>query len=611
MEPSKARTTSLRLSKVSQTKIVERIRRILETHKKQTELRTKYEAIDRAYARYQLTQSPVDGAKPCGDVFAKDKVTAPIVVSQVDSYVAYLADVFLSGSPLFPVVSTPANIKRAEALETLIDDHATMAGYPRQLLLFLRSGVKYNVCALEADWDSLDNFNVANSYLAEDGKKTEAEERYLTKLKALDMYNTVWDTTVPPGDVSEQGDFAGYVEKLTRTKFYKLLKKLERQSSVYNMSDALSANQAPDGNHYYVRPQISDYTSPMNQEFSWDEWFEPGPKNHDWSGSAKPEVCTMYMRIVPKQYGIITAGSDQLQIWQFKVLNASVLISARRILSAYDRLPILFGQPLEDGMDYQTQSVAEMQIPIQDAATTMFNVRFSAARRAVGDRALYDPEMIKPSDVNSPTAAPKIPVKVNPLAKRTIDQAYKQLPFDLRGTETAFQDVSALVDFSKQLSGVNSPRQGQFQRGNKSVQEWNDTMGGSDSRLRLAALCMEHQVFVWLKFILALNIYQYGTDETVVSQRTGEEMTVSIADLRAHVLSFRIADGYSPKSKLASTEMLTTGITMLMNSPTLQQVYGPMLGKMFAHLMQLGGVRGLEQYLPENVQPQGQPSGQV
>lgn len=38
---------------------------------------------------------------------------------------------------------------------------------------------------------------------------------------------------------------------------------------------------------------------------------------------------------------------------------------------------------------------------------------------------------------------------------------------------------------------------------------------------------------------------------------------------------------------------------MLMNSPILQQAYGTMLPAMFAHMMQLGGVKGLEEYSPE------------
>lgn len=580
---------------------------ILQRHQGLTELRNKMEEVDKAYARYKGGDSEA-GAQPCTDVFAKDDVVPPIVVSQVDSYVAYLAEVFLSGSPLFPVVSTPAKLRYAEQLETLIDDHATLGGYARQLLLFLRNGVKYNICALEAEWDSLQQFNVVTAHLSETGKKLETADRYITRLRSLDMYNTFWDMTVAPGDVSAEGDYAGYIDRLSRTKLARLIEKFKRQGDVYNAPDALSFGQVPAGTKYYVRPQISDYTSASTKEGDfWDNYFEPGKKAS--YGGPSCELATLYVRIVPADFGIITPGSSHMQVWQVRILNGALLLSARRVVSAYDHLPILFGQPLEDGMDYQTQSVAEMQIPIQEAAATMYNVRFSAARRAVSDRALYDPTRISPKDVNSQTAAPKIPVKVNPLNKDSLQGAYMQIPFDLRGTETAFQDVASLVEFSKQLSGINAPRQGQFQKGNKSVTEWQDTMGGSDGRMRLAALCLEHQVFIWLKFMLVLNIYQFGENATVVSQRTGETLDIDIAELRQQVLSFRIADGYTPKSKLASTDMLVNGMTLLMNSPALQQSYGPMLPSMFAHMMQLGGVRGLDQYAPET-QPQAGPQQQ-
>jgi len=599
----------LKLSKKSQEQLLAYCLKILDSHRGFTELRAKMEAIDVAYARYTKTQAPEDGKQAC-DVFASDDIVPPIVVSQVDSYVAYLCDVFLSGTPIFPIVSTPKNRKYAEQLETLIDDHATLAGYPRQLMLFIRAAVKYNVGAVEADWDSLSEFTVVNSFMKQTkGNTVDQNDKFLTRLRAMDMYNTIWDRAVPPADVSREGDYAGYVERLSQTKILRLMNKLKAQGVAYNIPEAMKQSETPAGSSYYVKPQISDYVSPKTPENDWNTFF--GDKKVSTSG-ATGELQTLYLRIVPKDFGIIAPRGETLQIWKVRILNGSLIISTQRILSAYDHLPILFSQPLEDGMEYQTQSVAEMQIPIQKAASTLFNIRFSAARRSVSDRALYNPEMISPKDVNTKAAAPKIPVRINPLsANQSLDNAYRPIPFDMRGTESALGDMAALVGFSQQLSGVNAPMQGQFQRGNKSVQEWQDTMGGADSRLRLAALCMEHQAFIWMKFIIVLNIYQYGQDTIVVSQRTGEEISISIAELRQHVLSFRVADGYNPKAKLASVDMITAGMNMIMNSPQLQQKYGSNLPGMFAHLMQLGGVRGLEEYDPAHGQEQAAPQLQA
>ena len=597
---AKQPSTKLRISDQAQKNVLMYMETVSTSNSIRTELYAKMEAIDVAYARFQASNGMDCGQDGCGDLFLQDNIVAPIVISQVDSLVAYLAEVFLTGSPLFPVVSTPAKRKWAEQLETLMDDHALLGGYPRQLLMFLRDAVKYNVGAVECDWDSVDQFSVVSDYMSTEGQALKKEQKSITKLKRLDMYNTIWDSNVLPGDVSAEGDFAGYIELLSKTKTKRLLNKFSTQQEAYNVTKAMKSRLVPGTSSAYVTPpQVSNFISARkpNATVDWDAWFDGGPK----AGAIREgtyEKFTLYARIIPEDFAIIAPQPRTPQIWKFVSLNG-VLVHAKRIISAYDRLPILFGQPLEDGLGYQTQSVAETQIPIQEAATTMFNIRFSAARRAVSDRALYDPTMIRPEDVNNASPAPKIPVTINPLGQKGLEAAYRQIPYDMRGTETAFQDIAGLVDFSKQLSGLNAPQQGQFQRGNKSVREWTDTMGGSDGRLRLPALCMEHQVFVWIRFIIVLNIFQYGEDAIVVSQKNGEVLEVKIEELRKQVLSFRTADGYTPKSKLAATDVLMSGMNLLLNAPILQQAYGPMLPAMFAHMMQLGGVRGLEEYAPE------------
>ena len=95
---------------------------------------------------------------------------------------------------------------------------------------------------------------------------------------------------------------------------------------------------------------------------------------------------------------------------------------------------------------------------------------------------------------------------------------------------------------------------------------------------------------------------------------TGKSYEVTaqmMQQLQETVLNFRIADGFTPKSKLASTEFLGSLLQSITQSEMLSQSWGQGLASMFAHLAQLGGVRGLEQYLPQQQQQpaQGAPSG--
>lgn len=588
--------------------------RILTEHKKFNDYYDKMEAIDVAYARYQATKDTngvvkmqgIDAATTPVGVMNLPSTTPPVVVAQVDSMVGYLAEVFLSGVPLFPIVSNPKNRKAAETLESLIDDHATLGGYARQLLMFLRDGVKYNFSAIEADWCSVSQYTLADDILELGKQKLDKATTYYTKLKRWDPYNTVWDKNVSPGDVAADGDYAGYIEILSRTKLKRLINRLSAEGEVINAKEALDAciKEGVDTYaNFRIHPQVSEYITARRpvDGINYYEYITGQPDNSvNKKNIGNYEVFRFYARIMPSDFKLFGAESRTPQIWRFIVVNGSVLIQAKRIISAYDFFPVFFGQPLEDGLGSQTQSIAEGSIPFQTAASTLVNIRFNSARRAVSDRALYDSSLISKADINAPVPAAKIPVKTNSLDMgKKISDAYYPIPFDARGTESTIQDAMAIVGFGKDLSGLNNPMQGKFQKGNKSVQEWNDTMGGADARLRLPALTLEFQVFMPLKEVLKLNIFQYGQDAKTVSQRSGREYDAKISELRQHVLSFRVADGYTPKSKMAGTEALMAGMQMIGQSQPLQIAYGAMLPGMFSHLMQLMGVNGMEEYTPE------------
>ena len=620
---TKPANEALKLSKDSQESLLTFARSIISNHQANiNELATKMDEIDIAYARYVAsTQTGSDGVdqtaaqKSC-DVFdTGDKVTPPIVVSQVDSFVAYLADVYLSGFPLFPVVSTPLTKKYAEQLETLIDDHALLGSYPRHLLLFLRDATKYNYGAIEVDWDIIERYATLNDFTAEKSRGLEKKDKYFTRIQHLDPRNVIRDTSVLPADVAEKGDFVGYVEQISTTAMERYFVKLNKKGQGFNIANArktsvsVSSLQGELGSNIYKdKPQISNYVSTGFKNKSgvvdWDAYAdnEVGRKRAPYGNMY--EKVVLYARIIPADHKITHAPQPNTpQIWRIVVINGQVIVAAHRVISAYDYLPILIGQPLEDGFGEQTQSIAEGEIPFQKAAETLFNIRFSAARRAVSDRALYNSNVISPKDVNSKAAAPKIPVNINPMNNISLDAIYKQIPFDMRGTETALADAHQIVQFSRELHGLNNARTGQFQKGNKSVTEWNDVQSGSENRLRLPALTLEYQIFAPLKSIIALNILQYGEDAELVSQKSGEVVKINITELRGQALSFKIADGYTPKSKLASTEFIQTGIQMISSSPVLQQAYGSALPAMFAHLMSLGGVKGLEEYNPQQAVP--------
>lgn len=618
----------LTLSEKSQESLVHFVRAALDSNKKRNDLHNKMEAIDVAYARYQMAKKQAEEAgtdevyndiamQPCGTL---SDITAPIVVSQVDSMVGYLADIWCSGYPMFPVVSTFKKAEQAKKLQAIIDGHAQVGGYPRQLVKFFRNCVKYNIGALEIDWAPIEKYSSTVDYMKPlEQAKIEKKMEHYNRVTSVDVYNLVYDQSVAEmADVPVKGQFAGWVDMYNRIELIKHLQYLKTTPYGYNTTQALATglgqgagDSANGGLYYKQKPQISKFVSSRDSrgmlDFDWSKWMLHQQQRYQGRPtSGMYEVARLYARIIPEEHGIYSANKSVPQIWKLEVVNNTKLIRAERVISAYDILPILVGQPFEDGFSEQTQSTAEMQIDYQETFSKLINIRIHAARRAVSDRGIYDPKMIDMADANNPHPAAKIPLKPNArMGNKSLDDAYKSIPFDARGTDGVIQDAALIMDMSGKQTGLNKPQQGEFQKGNKSVTEWQDTMSGSDNRLRLCPMVLEYQVFTPLKDQLKLNIFQYGPTGVFPDTRKGGSIEVTAEDLtkmqqdRENVLFFKVADGYLPTSKIASTQALSEGMVLIGNSPILQAAYGPRLPQIFTHIMHLSGVEGFDEYTPE------------
>ena len=602
-----------RLSANSVKDLTQYIKKILETHKAYTDLHNKMEAIDEAYYRYSIedengVDTGTDAANTECDATESD-ITVPIVISQVDSFVGYMADVYLTGYPMFPVVSEPRDKAQAELLESIIDNHSILGGYARQFLLAFRDGMKYNFMPIEHSWEPIDKYKVVTDYLKPtEAAKLDAAQQNYTCIKRHCPYNTVWDFRKSPADVCFTGEYAGYIDLETRIPLRQFINRESPNGTLYNITELNSSKLDINSQYWKEPPLVNRYISNRKRNLGFD-WFtylgasntqNPSTRTRLQAGVYEQFSC--YARIIPSEFGITNVPKpNSPSIWHFKMINGQLLIYAKPIFTMFDVLPMLIGQPNEDGFNIQTESVGEAQIPFQEAATTLFDIRFNSARRSVSDRALYDSTLINPSDVNTKEPAPKIPVRLSGLNSKKLADAYEQIPFDSRGTDTVLTDMRNILDLSDKLSGFNKPGRGEFQKGNKSVQEWQDTMGGSDNRLRLPALMTEFQVMMPIKEGIKLNIFQHGVKGVFQNMNTGNSYTVDAAvmtRLQETVLNFRIADGFTPKSKMASTDFLGKLMESLSQNQQLAMSWGPGLPAMFAHLAQLGGVRGLEQYLP-------------
>lgn len=606
---------NLKISKATSAAFVAYLGKLLDYSKSRNQFRSKMDMVDEAYARFRTAQAQNDqsGVDTYGKVHCNAgdiQITNPVVISQVESMVAYWAEVFLSGYPIFPVVSSVERRKEAESLEGMVQDHLILSESIPELQLMLQDAAKYNVWGLEVDWAPVKTYEPYLDLADFTGQASTGSKEKVTKInfiRRMNLRNTHWDTRVPTHKVDSEGEYVGYTKVLTRMGLKDLLNFLTNDGS---LSYVAAVNQAMQStfayDDYREDPVISNWpdTARRRTQTDWDAFGGWVPKDVGSEAISKVPnnnsgtylLHTFYLRLVPSDFGLNVPNKNSVQVWKIRMVNRDTIISCEPYVGSMGRFGIFLGPAIEDGMDLQTQSYAEMAQPIQDATTRLFNIRFQAAKRAISDRGLYNPDLIRPSDINSPIPSAKIPVKANQLTENMFQNAYQPIPFNYQGTEGVLQDAMLIQEMQKDLSGMNNATRGQFQKGNKTMQEFNTIMGNAENRMRLPALVLEYRGFTKVKEQLKLNILQFAENTTVISPRNGRPLDIDVAELQKTLLQFELADGYTPKSKMANTDFMVTIVQLIMNSPQLQQAFGMQLPSMIAHLAQLGGVRGMDQY---------------
>ena len=566
--------------------------------------REHFEYIDREYARENITDETyikmIWELKQGRKKFIPDQII-PIVMPHVEAVVTHLTSVFLTGYPIFGVTSSPTIINEAQQMEAIIKENSTRGAWIRHLNMFFRDGVKYNRGAIECDWSQEYYYSAAEG-TPNPATRTVEPKKLLWEgnhLQRLDPYNTFADLSVCPAEVHSKGEFAGYTELVSRVRLKEMLRDLPAEFTT-NAKEAFESAQGDNRTYYVPKVNVSSLlaaseflTMHPNDGMNWDAWVGLSGAKKEINYKDFYEVSTLYARIIPSDFNINGPAKNTPQIWKFKIINGQVIIYAERKTNAHSKLPILFSQPVEDGLIFQTKGIAENVINAQDTASAMWNLNLAAKRRAIYDRLFYDPARIRKEDINSVNPIGRIPVKSAAYGK-AVEEAVYTLPFRDEVSGSLIQEAREISQHADRINGINAVQQGQFQKGNKTRQEWQDTMGRSNDRLQTHALFIESQTFVPLKEIIKTNILQYQPPGTITPPGSAEPVKISPEEIRKANIGFQLSDGMLPSDKLIAGDMLQAFLQFMASSPQAQMEFD-IIGA-FAYYCKIGGADWVEQF---------------
>lgn len=567
----------------------------------QFSVRSNLEYIDRQYIReadYTTENFRAKIANRIGDKSKLQDVTVPIVMPQVNAALGYLVNVFCTGYPVFGVAANTEQEPAALQMETIIGENAISFGWVRQLIMFFRDGLKYNLHGVEIEWQQKTTASIQTDATAPSGTKQVTVLRKGNSLRRMDMYNTFYDPRVHPAEIHTEGEFAGYIEMYSRVRLlqkimdqYPLVPKARIDAALATgpITGGLSGSGAP---YNYYTPMINPWPI-MNrgnmQTFDWTAWWQgmsANAKMKQPTFNNAYQLQTMYARIIPDDFGIKTPQSNLPQIWKFLTVNNRVILYAERQTNVHNYLPILFGQPIEDGLDFQTKSYANNVTDMQDIASAFMQGYIASKRRLVGDRVIYDPLRIRKKDIESTNPAAKIPVRPSAYG-RTVAEAVYQFPYRDEQTQTLLNGVETVSKMADNINGQNPAQRGQFVKGNKTLHEYDDIMGHGNSDAQIMGIELEAQVFTPMKEIIKLNILQYQDEDTMYNRDSQQNVKINPVDLRKAAIAFNVSDGMMPTDKVMNSDELSVALQVLGSSPQLAAAYN--MGPLFTYLNQLRG----------------------
>lgn len=590
--------TAMILPDRAQLAILEYLKQCYNLFNGSINIRERMAEIDRAYAREKNQEAKQRIAKNRNKYGGQSEIqdlTIPVVMPQVEAAVVYQTSVFLQGNPIFGMAPTPEFADEAMQMEAVMAENATRGGWVREFMMTFRDGFKYNLAATEVVWERKVTAALDSDVNFGGGKQGKPKEVIWegNVIRRMNMYNTFYDTRVAPTEIHSHGEFAGYKKLYSRVALKKLISELP-EKIISNVTKAFASgigenvSNAIGGIQNYHVPDINlgNGLADVNRGMDWMSWAGLAGVTNKLEYKNMYGVTVLYARIMPSDFGLKVPAANTPQVWKFIIVNDSVILYAERQTNAHGHIPILFSQPLEDGLEYQTKSLARNVEPLQDISSALMNSVLAARRRAVSDRGLYDPSRVAAHDINSVNPSAKIPVRPSAYGK-PLGEAYYAIPFRDDQSQLIMQQIGQIGQFANQVSGQNPAKQGQFVKGNKTTTEFDTVMGNANGRDQTTSLLLEAQLFTPIKEILKLNILQYQGGTSVYNPEKQKQVKIDPVALRKAALEFKMSDGLVPTDKLLNTDVLMVALQQIGSAPAIGNGYN--IAPLFSYLMKTQG----------------------
>ncbi len=520
----------------------------------------------------------------------------------------YWTTVFLGRSPILQYEGTSGEPENAiQAVQACMNYQVRMGRHLPNLYSWIYDVGKYGLGAMGTWWADEPRVvrevqEVQDTFLGQPLGTTSKQiiRRVLPGYKGSKLFNIrpsdlITDPTVSLGNAHD-GEFMGWVDDVGWNK-------IARGAAVgnfFNVDVVAKMRASGQGLRY-------DGDSSVPRPYRADEKWKA------LEGSLGPtRIVNLYVDIIPRDWKL--DDSSYPEKWVFVLANDEVLIGARPAGDFHGQFPIHLLQYEPDMHAMFNRGMLQLMQPLQDVLNWLINTHFYSVRSALNGMFIADPSRIVMSDLMNPE--PWKRVRLKPSAYGTdLRQVFQQIQAQ-DPTGQHLQDSGMIADMIQRVTGVNDSIMGMV--GSSKRQTATEVRTSSSfgiNRLKTNAEYFSATGFVQYATVGLQMTQQYMdmaqklriAGDTMAHMGADAYMQVSPEDIQGQ-FDFVPVDGTMPVDRFAQVNLWTQLMAQLRNFPQIMQQYD--MGRIFAWVAQLGGLRNIQQFRV-NVSPDVQLDNQA
>jgi hypothetical protein len=312
---------------------------------------------------------------------------------------------------------------------------------------------------------------------------------------------------------------------------------------------------------------------------------------------AKVDAYEIYVDLIPQEWGLGRLTFPQK--WVFTLTaDLALLIGVQPLGLWHNKFPFDLLECEIEGYALHNRGIPEIIEMVQRTMDWLLNVHFFNVRAALNNQFIIDPSGVVMKDTES--GGPGFIYRLRPEAfGQDVRKFFMQVPVnDI--TRTNVQDMQTMYGVGERTLGINDQIMGMLTGGRKTATEVRTSTSFGVNRLKTISEYMSATGFSQHSRKLVQNSQQFYSAEKKfrivgeLAQEAGDPFMQVTPDLIAGSYSFIPVDGTLPVDRFQQATLWKELLAGIQNYPQVLQRYD--IGRIFAWVMQLAGVKNLSQF---------------